>query len=138
MAADQSPHEHTDGMSVSPATAAGNIRLRPVPVRACGISWETPQIGGEMTWFVTGFENRRGLVFEYDLKEIAEADLAVVLGLEDVRSYGGGEYPIVSEGLAILVQRYGLSFEPGVEYFIGYIRDYAGQVRYSTRPETGI
>jgi hypothetical protein len=81
-----------------------------------------------MTWIVTGFDDGGGLVLEHDLTEIAGADLAVVLGLEDVRDYTGGECPIPADGLAILAQRFGLSFEPGVEYFIGLVRNYPGQI----------
>jgi hypothetical protein len=81
-----------------------------------------------MTWFVTGFDDGGGMVLEHDLTEIADSDLAVVLGLEDVRDYSGGEYPILPAGLAILAQRFGLSIEPGVEYFIGLIQDYPGQI----------
>jgi hypothetical protein len=92
-----------------------------------------------MTWGITGFDADGDLAFDYELKSIDDADLAVVLGLKDVRYYNGGEIPISPEGLALLGQRFGLSWDPGVQYSIGYNRDYPGQViQYVPMPNADV
>jgi hypothetical protein len=83
-----------------------------------------------MTWGIVGFNSDGDLAFDYELKSIDDADLLVVLGLKDVRYYAGSETPITPEGLALLSQQLGLSWDPEVNYFIEYNSDYPGQVRH--------
>jgi len=81
-----------------------------------------------MTWGITGFDADGDLAFDHELKSIDDASVAVVLGLKDVQYYNGGEVPISPAGLELLGERFGLSWDPELKYFIGYNRDYPGQI----------
>jgi len=83
-------------------------------------------------WAVHGFHRDESLVFAQDVAGLGEDDLARLLG-RNPDEYGGEDVALSAEGRELLARRHGILFEPGVEYFLSYFRDYPGQV---VRPDT--
>jgi hypothetical protein len=78
-------------------------------------------------WAVTGFDRDESLVFEQDVAGLGEDELRRLLG-GNPDEYRGGDVAISVEGQELLARRCGIRFEPDVEYFLSYFRDYPGQV----------
>ncbi|ADJ49045.1 hypothetical protein AMES_7220 [Amycolatopsis mediterranei S699] len=78
-------------------------------------------------WAVTGYGRDESLVFEQDLPGLGEDELARLLG-GSPGEYQGGDVAISAESRELLADRHGIRFEPDVEYFLSYFRDYPGQV----------
>ncbi|GHG12083.1 MULTISPECIES: hypothetical protein [Amycolatopsis] len=78
-------------------------------------------------WAVTGYGRDESLVFEQDLDDLGEEELARLLGAHP-GDYRGGDVAISAEGRQLLADSHGIRFEPDVEYFLSYFRDYPGQV----------
>jgi hypothetical protein len=78
-------------------------------------------------WAVTGYGRDESQVFEQDLAGLGEDELTRLLG-GDPGAYRGDDVVISAEGRELLADRHGIRFEPDVEYFLSYFRDYPGQV----------
>jgi len=78
-------------------------------------------------WAVTGFGRDESLVFEQDLAGLGEDELVRLLG-GNPDEYRGEDVALSVESRELLARRHGIRFEPGVEYFLSYFRDYPGQV----------